>query len=252
MRPLEGRAAIVTGASDKGIGGAVARRFAASGASLFLTASTEDVVGALLEDCRAAEVDVTFRTYDFTDEGSAEEMVAAALAALRRVDVLVNNAGMRSYKPFGEFDADEFDSVVAVNVRAPFLASQAVLSAMREQGEGRIIHVASQMGVVGARSLSLYSMTKAALISLARSMALELAGERITVNAVSPGPVATGYLEGRFETRPGGAETLREKMPLGRLGEPDEVAEVIHFLATCEGELIQGHNLVMDGGYILH
>lgn len=253
MGSVRAKAAIVTGATGAGIGGATARRLAGTGISLFLTSVGDtDDLSALVSECRGADVDVEFGHYDFTQDESAERMVSDALGAFGRVDILVNNAGMRNHKPFGSYSGAEFDELVAVNLRAPFLASQAVIPTMRSQGEGRIIHVASQMGVVTANHLSLYSATKAALISLARSMALELASEGISVNAVSPGPVATGYLEARFAEEPELREAFLAGIPLGRFGVPDEVAEVIHFLATCEGRLIQGHNLIADGGYVIH
>lgn len=253
---LLGKVAIVTGASSTGIGGAIARRFARAGASLFL-ASTEDDAdrGRIVADCRrltGTAGRVECRVYDFTQADAAERMVADTLAGFGRVDVLVNNAGLRDRKPFGSFSGADFDRMIAVNLRAPFFASQAVLPAMRKQGGGRIIHVASQMGMVTAQDLSTYSLTKAALISLARSMSLELGKEGIAVNAVSPGPIATGYQVARLKGEEAATAGLIAEVPLGRFGTPDEVAEAVVFLATSDGDFIQGHNLVIDGGYINH
>lgn len=253
---LAGKVAIITGASSNGIGGAVARRLAGAGAALFL-ASTEDEAdrARIVGECErilGAAGRVECRAYDFTQDGEAERMVADALRVFARADILVNNAGMRDRKPFGEFSGADFDRMIAVNLRAPFLASQALLPAMRRQGGGRIIHIASQMGTVTAPDLSTYSLTKAALISLARSMSLELGREGIAVNAVSPGPIATGYQMARLEGQEDATAALIAEVPLGRFGTPDEVAEAVAFLATCEGDFIQGHNLVIDGGYLNH
>jgi len=255
-RRLVGKVAIVTGASCKGIGGAIARRLASTGAALFL-ASTEDdadraTIVAECERLLGGAGGVECRVYDFTEGGAAERMVADALAGFGRVDILVNNAGMRDRKSFGAFSAADFDRMIAVNLRAPFLASQAVLPAMRRQGGGRIIHIASQMGNVTAPDLSTYSLTKAGLISLARTMSLELGREGIAVNTVSPGPIATGYQMARLEGQEAATAALVAEVPLGRFGTPDEVAEVVAFLATCEGDFIQGHNLIVDGGYVNH
>ncbi len=123
---------------------------------------------------------------------------------------------------------------------------------MRAQGGGRIIHVASQMGHVAAEDNALYGSFKAALIQLARNMAFELAKEGIQVNSVSPGPIATQYNIDSYGAVPGKMETMVSRVPAGRLGRPEEVAEAIAFLATAEGGFIHGHDLVVDGGYIIH
>jgi NAD(P)-dependent dehydrogenase (short-subunit alcohol dehydrogenase family) len=168
------------------------------------------------------------------------------------VDVLLNNAGIRCRKAFGTYTRANFTSVVSVNLAAAFFASQAVLPAMRAQGGGRIIHVASQMGSVAAEENALYGLTKAALIHLTRNMAFELAKEGIQVNSVSPGPIATQFNLDTWGRMPGKLETMIGRVPAGRMGEAREVAEAIVFLATAEGSYIQGHDLVVDGGYIIH
>jgi NAD(P)-dependent dehydrogenase (short-subunit alcohol dehydrogenase family) len=176
----------------------------------------------------------------------------AALAAFGRIDVLVNNAGIRCRKPFGDFTRADFASVMEVNLAAAFFASQAVLPAMRLQGGGRIIHVASQHGSVASEENALYGTTKAALIHLARNMAYELAAEGIQVNTVSPGPIATQFNLDTWGKQPGKLEMMASRVPAGRMGRPEEVAEAIVFLATTEGSYIHGHDLVVDGGYIIH
>ena len=252
MGSLEGKVAVVTGAS-RGIGRVTARRLAAEGCAVFLAA---DGTAAELE-AAAGEVDkaggkARFGLFDLARDGAAEAMVEAALVQLPRIDILINNAGIRVLRPFGDFSGEDFDRAVAVNLRAPFLASQAVLPAMRQAGGGRIIHVASQMGMVASPELALYGMTKAALIHLARSMALELASEGIIVNAVSPGPIATDYNLDRYAKDPERRERILARLPVGRLGEPYEVAEAILFLAATGTAFVHGHNLVIDGGYITH
>ena len=119
-------------------------------------------------------------------------------------------------------------------------------------GGGRIIHVASQMGMVASETLALYGLAKAALIHLARSMALELAAEGIVVNAVSPGPIATEFNLERWRDEPERHARVLAKVPAGRTGEADEVADAIVFLASAGAAFINGHNLVIDGGYIIH
>jgi NAD(P)-dependent dehydrogenase (short-subunit alcohol dehydrogenase family) len=163
----------------------------------------------------------------------------------------VNNAGIRCRKPFGTFTRADFTGLLEVNLAAAFFASQAVLPAMRAQGGGRIIHVASQMGRVAAEDNALYGLSKAALIQLTKNMAFELAREGIQVNSVSPGPIATEYNIVSYGRIPGRTEQMTARVPLGRMGQPAEVAEAIAFLATAEGSFIQGHDLVVDGGYTI-
>ena len=253
MGLLDDKAAIVTGAS-RGIGRAIARRFAAEGASVYLAADgTEAELAEGAQECRrlgAAEAD--HGIFDLALPGAAEEMVAAGRERLGRLDILVNNAGIRARKFIGEFTHEEFERIVAINLRAAFFAAQAALPAMREAGGGRIIFIASQLGVVTARRTALYGMTKAGLISLTRSMALELAGEGIRVNAISPGPIATEYMIERFKTDPEDHAQRVADVPAGRLGEPEEIAAAAAFLASGESNFIDGHNLIVDGGYVTH
>jgi NAD(P)-dependent dehydrogenase (short-subunit alcohol dehydrogenase family) len=252
MGLLEGKVAVVTGAS-RGIGRVTARRLAAEGCTVFLAADgTAGELKAAAGEVAETGGKAAFGLFDLARDGTAEAMVEAALAQFGRIDILVNNAGIRLPRPFGDFSGADFDRVVAVNLRAPFLASQAVLPAMRQAGGGRIIHVASQMGLVASPELALYGLTKAALIHLARSMALELAPEGIIVNAVSPGPIATQFNQDRFFKDPARRQRILAHVPAGRLGEPDDVAEAILFLATTGSSYIHGHNLVVDGGYIAH
>ena len=252
MRSLEGKVAVITGAS-RGIGRVTARRLAAEGCAVFLAADgTAAELEAAAGEATDAGGEAAVGLFDLARNGAAEAMVEAALAHFQRIDILVNNAGIRNPRPFGDFSSEDFDHVVAVNLRAPFLASQAVLPAMRQAGGGRIIHVASQMGMVASPELALYGLTKAALIHLARSMALELACEGIIVNAVSPGPIATQYNQDRYFKDPARRQRILAHVPAGRLGEPDDVAEAILYLATAGSSYVHGHNLVVDGGYITH
>src|SRR5581483_10519520 len=229
MKPLQQKVAIVTGAS-RGIGRATARKLAQAGADVYLAADAPDaeLEGAAAE-CASAGVRAARGIFDLGGAEAPAEMVKAALAEFGRVDVLVNNAGIRIRHPFGEYDPAEFDRLVAVNVRAAFLASQAVLPAMRAQGGGRIVHVASQIGLVAYKDSLLYGLSKAALIYLARAMAYELARENIVVNAVSPGPIMTEYNAERIRQNPAFHTERVAYVPAGRYGEPDEVAEAILF-----------------------
>ena len=254
MQEMTGKAVVVTGAS-RGIGRATALRFAQAGARVYLVAdgAPAELAAAALQ-CRRANdgVEPAWGAFDLAEPAAPARMVAAALEALGRIDVLVNNAGIRIRHPFGEYTADEFDRLIAINVRAAFLASQAVLPAMRAQGGGRIIHVASQMGLVAHKDSLLYGLSKSAVIYLARAMAYELAKDNIIVNAVSPGPIMTEYNAQRIRENPALLADRLSYVPAGRYGEPDEIARAIVLLASAMPAFMQGENLVIDGGYTTH
>jgi len=248
VRALDGQMALVTGAS-RGLGRVIALALADAGASLHLVADgTEEelahVAAACVERCPASRV--SRATLDLSRPETPAAMVEAAVAEHGRVDVLVNNAGVRNRKPFGQFSADDFDRLMAVNLRAPMLAAQSAAAHMRTRGSGRIINVASQLGTVTDTGASLYGMSKAALLYLTRAMAVELAEFGIVVNAVSPGTTATEFI---LSTMTGVRLASRiERIPAGRLGRPDEIAQAVVFLATTPATFLLGHNLIIDGG----
>jgi len=254
---LKGKVAVVTGASTpQGIGNAIARRYAEAGASVFLVAEgTREQLEAAQAACRAFPDAgrIEYAVCDLGERGAAERMIEDADKRFGRIDVLVNNAGIRSPYRFGEFTRDEFEKVLAVNLAAPFFASQAVLPIMRRQGGGRIIHMASQLGSVTYERRSVYGLTKAALIHLTKSMANELARDNITVNSISPGPVASKIVTDRHAADPeAGQRRLENYVPLGRYGEPREVAELALFLATTDATFLHGEDIRIDGGYTTH
>ena len=251
MGELSGKVALITGAS-RGIGQAVALRLASEGASIYLAADgTEAELKDAESACRVAgAADAAWGVHDLSSAEEAEAMVATAHERMGRVDILVNNAGIRVRKAFGEFSHDDFNRVVAINLRAPFIASQAVVPIMKSQGGGHIVHMASSLGIVASRYAAVYNLTKAGLIQLTRSMALELGGDGISVNAVCPGPVSTeGFLAGR---NPGELKQRARDVPIGRFGTVEEVAGTVAFLVSKDAAYVLGHALVMDGGYIVH
>ena len=254
MATLTGKIALITGAS-RGIGRATARALAAAGAAVYLAADgTREELSAAAAECREQNqfARAEYGLFDLSDAADVGRMVDAALASFGRIDIMINNAGIRIRHPFGNFSAAEFDRLIAVNVRAAFLASQAVVPSMRANGGGRIITVASQLGIVAAQDNALYGLAKAALIYLTKAMAFELAPDHIMVNAVSPGPIETEFNLTRMQREPGYRESRQSQVPLGRFGKPQEVAQAILFLASTEATYIHGSNLVIDGGYVIH
>ncbi len=249
---LKGKVVLITGAS-RGIGAAAAEALAGAGADIFLAAEgTEAELKKVADRCRhVSGAAASFGIFDLEKAAEAKRMVDSAEQALGRVDILINNAGIRIRHPFGEFTSDEFDKLIAINLRAPFLASQAALPAMRKLGAGRIINVASQMGLVAAETSALYGMAKAALIYLTKAMAVDLASQNITVNTISPGPIATEFTMNQMLLKSGYKEQREAMVPLGRWGKPEEIAEAIVFLASTSATYIHGNNLLVDGGYTL-
>ena len=254
MTRLAGKTALITGGS-RGIGAAIAVALAREGASIFLAANdTRERFERVVQACAAADrsARVQFGVFDFLRDGEPERMVEAALQACGRVDILVNNAGIRINRPYGQYSGKDFDQVVAVNLKTPFLASQAVIPGMKANGGGRIINIASQIGIVTAQDIALYGLTKAAIIHLTKSMAFELAPHHIAVNAVSPGPTMTEYNVEKTTKNPAHMASRLSYIRTGRYQTPEEIAEVVAFLATTNVTSIQGHNLVVDGGYVTH
>jgi NAD(P)-dependent dehydrogenase (short-subunit alcohol dehydrogenase family) len=253
MPALTGKIALVTGAS-RGIGKATALALAEAGAGLYLAAdSTREELAAAADACRGrGSPRAESGLFELAEPGDVQRMVDAALERFGRIDILVNNAGIRNRKPFGTFTSAEFDRLIAVNLRAPFLASQAVLPSMRANGGGRIITVASQLGLVATPNSALYGMAKAALIYMTKAIALEVARDNIMVNAVSPGPIETEFTRSQMEIYPEYRPSREAQIPLGRWGKPEEVAQAILFLASTSATFVHGSNLVIDGGYVVH
>ena len=241
-KPLDGKVAIVTGVSSPvGIGAAVARRLAGSGARLLVAAdASPDSVAKECADLLGDPKAVLPLTVDLGDSASVTAMVAEAEKRFGRVDLLVNNAAVRINRRFGEFSATEFDRAVAVNLRAPFLLAQRVLPGMRGRAWGRILFVSSVAAFTGGIVGPHYAASKSGLHGLTHFLAARVARDGVTVNAIAPALVEdTGML-------PGSPEELRSRVPVGRLGRPDEVAELA--VAMLANGYLTSQVVGLDGG----
>jgi NAD(P)-dependent dehydrogenase (short-subunit alcohol dehydrogenase family) len=232
------RVALVTGA-DTGIGWAIATRLQADGFALaFHTRDDEDDAKARYEEI-AAKGRAEWIVGDLSDPDACGKIVRDALEKLGSIDVLVNNAGLSTARPVLELTAEDFDKTFAVDVRAAFLLSTSVARGMKEKGGGSIINITSVHEHVPRPGFAVYAAAKAALGMLTRSLALELGGDGIRVNAVAPGAIAT--------ERNKEAEELVPEIPLGRPGEPEEVAALVSFLAGNEARYVSGASILIDG-----
>jgi 3-oxoacyl-[acyl-carrier protein] reductase len=245
MKNLDGRVAIVTGAAA-GVGLGIARVLAHEGARVVVAdrdaAAAEKAAAELPGDAFAFGVDVVERA-------AVEAMAATVDERCGRIDILAANAGIYPLAPLAEMTDEQWDLVLDVNVKGVLHSVQACLPAMKRRRYGRIVLTSSITGpLVAVPALAHYAASKAALLGMMKSMALELVGEGITVNAVQPGNVRTGgfeQLDERYQRE------MIESIPLRRLAEPEEVGWAVRFLASEEAAYVVGASLVLDGGQVL-
>ena len=243
MIDLSGRVALVTGAS-RGIGRAIAARLAAQGATVVAAAREQNAAGTV-EEITAAGGRAEAASVDVSDAAAIDALVAGALERHGRIDILVNNAGITQDQLMLRMKRADWDAVIATNLTGAFTLTQAVLKPMIRQKGGRIICISSVVGQSGNAGQANYAASKAGLIGFAKAVAQEVASRNITVNVVAPGLIDTDMT--RAIT--GGAhEEWAAKIPLKRLGTPDDIAAAVCFLASPEASYITGQVLAVNGG----
>ena len=241
--------ALVTGAA-RGLGYAAARRLAAEGARVALFDRDGEALAAAAEALAAEGLDVLPHLVDVTDQEGVRRAVADVLAAEGRIDVLVNNAGVYPHRTFEELSYSEWRQVLAVNLDGVFLCTHAVFPAMRERRYGRIVNVSSATFFIGYPGLAAYIASKGGIIGFTRALASEAGPYGITVNAVTPGLIATeGVLEGE---EAGLFDEIVPEQALPRRGEPEDIAECIAYLAAPSASFITGQTINVDGGHRFH
>jgi NAD(P)-dependent dehydrogenase (short-subunit alcohol dehydrogenase family) len=250
MKRLAGRLAIVTGAAA-GIGKATARLFAEEGATVVALDRDGDGTRAVVAEIVRRGGTAIGRQTDVSIAAEAEAAVALAVDTFGRIDVLVNNAGIEFKRPVEETTEEEWDRVLAVNLKSAFLMSKCVIPHMKAQRRGAIVNNSSVGSFIAAPNSSAYGASKAGMMALTRGMALELAPFNVRVNAVCPGVIDTPMNE-RNLMRAADPDAMRrswfEVTPLGRLGRPEDVAYAVLFLACDESDFITGTPLIIDGG----
>jgi NAD(P)-dependent dehydrogenase (short-subunit alcohol dehydrogenase family) len=245
MGLLEGRRALVTGGGS-GIGRATCRRMAAEGARVAVLDVDGDAASAV-----AAEIGGSAHVADVTDPEGLRTAVDEAAAVLGGLTVLFNNAGTGSLTPLHEWAPEEWDRLVRVNLTGVYLGFRAAVPHLRAAGGGSIVSTSSISGTRPAAGEAPYAAAKAGVAALTASAALEY-GPSIRVNAVAPGMIRTKLTEPLLEVFPHEEDRYRRTTPLGRLGEPEDVAGVVVFLCSDLARFVTGVNLVVDGGMTLH
>jgi 3-oxoacyl-[acyl-carrier protein] reductase len=245
---LAGLVALVTGAAS-GIGAGISVAFAREGADVVLVDLAEPAAAVgVLAAVRGHDREALYIQADVSDEDSVTAMASTALARFGRVDVLVNNAGIFTQSLLADMPVADWDRVLAVNLRGPFLCCRALIGPMLERGSGRIINIASQLGQIGGSEVAHYSASKAGVIGLTKALAREVSHRGVLVNAIAPGPIVTPLLDG--ETEEWRAAKLAE-LPMRRFGRVDEVTPTAVMLASADGSYYVGQTLGPNGGDVM-
>jgi 2-deoxy-D-gluconate 3-dehydrogenase len=246
---LEKKVAIVTGGNG-GIGKGIARGFASMGADVVIVARNSQKTETAANEIRQAfGVRCLGLLCDVTDEAAVKQMAGKVQQELGRIDILVNNAGINIRKLPQDYDASEWDQVLAGNLRSAFLCSKSVYPAMKSGGGGKIINIGSMTSIFGGAKLAPYSASKGGIVQMTRSLACAWAEENIQVNAILPGFINTELTQQARKDIPGLNETVIGRTPTRRWGEPRDLQGAAIFLASPASDFVTGVALPVDGGY---
>ena len=244
---LDGQVALVTG-SSRGIGAVIARRMAQAGAKVALNYNASlNAAIEVKESISSSGGDAMLIAGDISDESQASQTIKAVVSEFGRIDILVNNAGINRDRLLLRMSSSDFDEVLQVNLRGAFLCTKYVMPHLIRQHYGRVINMSSVVGLTGNPGQANYAAAKAGLIGFTKAVAREVASRNVTVNAVAPGYIATGMVEGLNEDQ---RNQILERIPMGRFGTSEDVAETIMFLSSKGAGYLTGQVLTIDGGLI--
>ena len=248
MERVAGKAALIAGAGG-GIGGAGAEALAREGAAVFCTDSDGATAEATATRIRAAGGRAAASTLDVRDRAAVDAVVAAVVREFGRLDIVLESAGISHRLDFLDLDAETWDRIIAVNLTGMFHVGQAAARQMIKQGSGSIINVTSQLAEVARPERAAYVASKGGARSLTHAMAVDLAAHGIRVNAIAPGPTLTGLTRANY-TDPEARRATEAVIPLGRLGQPEDLVGAVLFLACDESRWVTGSTVTVDGGYL--
>jgi gluconate 5-dehydrogenase len=243
---LSGKVALVTGA-HRGLGFAIAQGLARAGATVVLNGRNRETLTAAAQTLDAQGLAAEIAAFDVTDRQAVREAVAAIEREHGHLDILFNNAGIQRRHPFAEFPQDDWDALIATNLTAPFIVSQAAVAGMIARKHGKIVHIASLMSELARPSVVPYTAAKGGVRQLTRGMAVELAPHNIQVNAIAPGYFATEMNRALIDDAEFNAWVCK-RTPAGRWGQPDELAGLAVFLASSASDYVSGQIIMVDGG----
>ncbi len=244
---LEGQVALVTG-SSRGIGAAIARRLALAGAKIALNYNASLAAATeVMDSINADGGDAMIIAGDVADEFQAGQIIKAVITRFGRIDILINNAGIHRDRLLLRMTPADFDEVLQVNLRGAFLCTKYVMPHFIRQHYGRVVNMSSVVGLTGNPGQSNYAAAKAGLIGFTKAVAREVASRNVTVNAVAPGYIATGMVGDLTEDQ---RSQILERIPMGRFGTSEDVAETILFLSSKGAGYLTGQVLTVDGGLI--
>ena len=246
---LKDKVAIVTGAA-RGIGRAIALGFADEGAKILINDCRSGQAEEVVQKICASGGKATFVQADVSSLAGHEKLVSAAVSEFRGIDILVNNAGVEFREAFLDSKPETWERTLAVNLKGAYFLSQKAASVMKQSGKGRIINIASIHADVPLRERAIYAISKGGMAMLAKSLALELAQYGITVNAIAPGAILTAMNRESLADA-GKRAKLLERIPLGRIGEPEDIVGAAVFLASSESDYVTGTTIYVDGGLLL-
>src|SRR5271170_3657844 len=247
---LTGKVALVTGAGS-GIGRAVALRLAAAGAKIIVADFNEEVGARTCAELKKSGAEAASRRTDVSRTGEVQELIAFTVQTFGKLDCAVNNAGIQGeLASTADCTEENWDRIVDTNLKGVFLCMKYELREMLRRGNGAIVNIASNFGIVGSPQMPAYSASKHGVVGLTKTAAIEVAARGIRVNAVCPGPTLTPLVEAVAKDTPGIIDAIKGRLPIGRMANPDEIAQAVAWLCSDEATFVVGGIFPVDGGYV--